>query len=114
MPCWDDWLTQGSDQDGFSAGLLPGKLLDIPEAKPALWTTSAKAITIAMGAAITAALMLLACCTCWFFGLFEVVPVKQEGAPPKFPEPEQDTGIPAIKAREDSFTEEEGGILVIY
>jgi hypothetical protein len=93
---------------------LPGKLLDIPKAKPALWNSSTKFITIAMGAAMAAALTLLACCTCWFFGLLEVVPVKQEGDAPKFPEPEQDSGNPAVKSREDSFTEGEGGILVIY
>ena len=69
-----------------------------------------------MGAAMAAALVLLACCTCWFFGLFEVVPVKQEGEPPNFPESEQDAGIPAVKSREDSesFDQGEGGILVIY
>lgn len=67
-----------------------------------------------MGAAMAAALVSLACCTCWFFGLFKVVPVKQEGEPPDFPEPEQDVRIPAVKCREDSFDQGEGGILVIY
>ena len=95
------------------AGLLPGKLLDIPEAKPMLWSPQAKAVTLGVGAAVAAAFLCLALCTCWFLGLFEVVPVKQEGELPAFEEPEEDTALPAVVSREGSMSEE-GGILVIY
>lgn len=97
----------------MSAGLLPGKLLDIPQAQPLLWTLQTKAVTIGVGAAMAAAFLSLAVCTCWFQGLFEMVPVKQESDPPKFEEPEEDTVLPAVVSREGSMSEE-GGILVIY
>ena len=95
------------------AGLLPGKLLDIPQSQPTLWSPQVKGIAIGLGAATAAAFMCLAGCTCWFLGLFEVVPVKQESDPPKFEEPGEDTTLPAVVSREGSMSEE-GGILVIY
>ena len=95
------------------AGLLPGKLLDIPQSQPKLWSPQAKGITIGLGAATAAAFLCLAGCTCWFLGLFEVVPANQECEAPKFEEPEEDSTLPAVVSREGSMSEE-GGILVIY
>lgn len=90
------------------AGLLPGKLLDIPETKPVLWTRTAKALAIGMGAGMGLALLLLACCTCWFFGLFQRVPVKRDDEPPLFSDPAEDQDIPAVKVREASAAPEKG------
>ena len=95
------------------AGLLPGKLLDIPKTQRMLWSPQAKNLAIGMGAATAAAFLCLALCTCWFLELLERVPVKEEADPPKFEEPEEDTMLPALVSREGS-TSEEGGILVIY
>ena len=66
------------------AGLLPGKMLDVPVARPVLWTPTARLMTIALGAATALAVAWLACCTCWFLGFFERVPVKREDDPPVF------------------------------
>ena len=89
------------------AGLLPGKLLDIPKAEPVFWTPQAKITTIALVAAVGAAFLWLAICTCWFTGLFERVPVKQDD-PPKFDEPKEDTTLPAVQSREGSKSEDRG------
>ena len=64
------------------AGLLPGKLLDVPVARPVLWTPTARLMTIALGTATALAVAWLACCTCWFLGFFERVPVRREDEPP--------------------------------
>ena len=95
------------------AGLLPGKLLDIPLAKPVLWTSTARFMTIALGAATALAVMWLACCTCWFLGFFERVPVKREDDPPVFPDTPEKPKPLAVKVKEvgESATDEEAYII---
>ena len=91
------------------AGLLPGKLLDVPLARPALWTPTARLMTIALGAATALAVAWLACCTCWFLGFFERVPVKREDDPPVFadtPEKEKPLAVKVKEVREDATDEE--------
>ena len=95
------------------ADLLPGKTLDVPLAKPVLWTPTARFMTIALGAATALAVMGLACCTCWFLGFFERVPVKREDDPPVFSDtPEKEKPL-AVKVKEvgENATDEEAYII---
>ena len=91
------------------AGLLPGKLLDVPLARPVLWTPTARLMTIALGAATALVVAWLACCTCWFLGFFEHVPVRREDDPPVFadtPEKEKPLAVKVKEVREDATDEE--------
>ena len=91
------------------ADLLPGKMLDVPLAKPVLWTPTARLMTIALGAATALAVMWLACCTCWALGFFERVPVKREDDPPVFldtPKKEKSLAVKVREVGEDAPDEE--------
>ena len=91
------------------AGLLPGRMLDIPLAKPVLWTPTARLMTIALGAATALAVAWLACCTCWFLGFFKRVPVRREDDPPVFadtPEKEKPLAVKVKEVGEDATNEE--------
>lgn len=93
------------------AGLLPGKLLDVPVARPVLWTPTARLMTIALGAATALAVAWLACCTCWFLGFFERVPVKREDDPPVFADTPGKEKPLAVRVVEEDAADREAYII---